>query len=427
MMRRRFVAWFILFFFISSCVSALAKSDQVQKTVWDMSGLSFNWIGGEPDEYGTPEHHSVSISKEEPDSGIYMLTLDVEYLEDGIYLGSYNFRAQLPAGVFDIEKSLGEPVHLSLTLDGMATFYPSGKEFLPGKDGEEPPVDEEPVPFPETRTFVIDAEPTEAIRVMMNSTYRSDILKVNEKLVGKMNGITVTGTIDGMPFESPEGSMSLLVWNTLIIGEQEEEPMVEAAVSSEKKEPGSGSGPLTDKIDQISLNAMAEEFINGEDFGYSQSTFVNFDLDNGMLHVNVDFNTFDPEGMKQIYEHFYGSVSDFTWDPSALDDGAFTIDVTVDGVKERMVFDEGKEGSEPEISEETRHIVVTFDLAKEGVSRTISKLTAEDYGMKEKRTGVQYVGPTTISINESAPLPGTGTVSLTAGTVRTFGEVPGMP
>lgn len=104
-MRIRFFAWFSLFFFVSSCVSALAKSDQVQKTVWDMSGLGFSWIGGEPDGYGTPEHHSVSINKEEPDWDTYVLTLNVEYLEEGIYIGSYSFRAQLPAGVFDIEKS----------------------------------------------------------------------------------------------------------------------------------------------------------------------------------------------------------------------------------------------------------------------------------------------------------------------------------
>lgn len=425
-MRRRFAAWFILFFVVSSCVSALAKSDQVQKMVWDMSGLSFSWIGGDPDDYGTPEHNSLNISREDPASELYMLTLDREYLEDGNYIGHYSFRAPLPAGVFDVAKSLGQTVHLNLTLDGMGTFYPSGNELQPRDDGEEPPEDEEPVPSPETRTFVIDAEPTEAIRSMMNSTYRSDVLKVNEKLVEKLNSISVTGSLDGIPFESADGSLSLRVWTTLIIGEQEEEPLPEAAVSGEKKENSSGSRPLADKFEQISLGAMADEFITEEDYGYTQSTYVNFNLDGDLLHVNMDFNTFDPDGMKYVYEHFYGSVYGFMWDPSALDDGVFKIDVTVDGALERMVFGGEKEESDVETSEVTRHIVVTFDLLPEGVSRSISKMTAEDYSTKEKRSGIQYVGPTTISINESAPLPGTGTASLTTSTFRTFGEITDM-
>ena len=421
-MKKRLLRLLLLVVFTLSGMTAWAGTDQVQKESWEMTGFQVSWSGGPEDEYGVPAYNYLSIDKLE--DGTYRLFLGREYVEEDLYQGFYEFYADLPMDTLDLRKCFREPFDLDLTLDGMAKFYPPDPEE-PGDTepgDKEPPDYEEPVPFPDSKTIQLHAEPSDAIRVMLKSQYRSDTIKTNDMTKGRLTDLAVTGTIDEVPFESAEGILQMVIFRNITIGTYEEVPPIDtkymASVSQSK------GTPQTLHYSQMYMQAWADRQGVIGDMEYSEWIGASLYLGTDSLEVYTDYGRFDPVNEVDINEYFSGYIENYVWDPADFAEGVFSLSVEVTGWLTRYTYP--WDGTEPieESYETTRRLSLTFDLNQIGTTRSFIKVGSKGYSGKERMTGLDYSGAATISIDDADPIPAQGYATYIKGTARLFGDYP---
>lgn len=328
-MKKRLLRLLLLVVFTLSGMTAWAGTDQVHRESWEMTGFQVSWSGGPEDEYGVPAYNYLSIDKLE--DGTYRLFLGREYVEEDLYQGFYEFYADLPMDTLDLRKSFREPFDLDLTLDGMAKFYPPDPEEPGDKEpgDKEPPDYEEPVPFPDSKTIQLHAEPSDAIRVTLKSQYRSDTIKTNDMTKGRLTDLAVTGTIDEVPFESAEGILQMVIFRNITIGTYEEVPPIDtkymASVSQSK------GTPQTLHYSQMYMQAWADRQGVIGDMEYSEWIGASLYLGTDSLEVYTDYGRFDPVNEVDINEYFSGYIENYVWDPADFAEGVFSLSVEVTG------------------------------------------------------------------------------------------------
>lgn len=416
-MKKRLLLMLLLVVFTLSGMTAWAKTNQVQKESWEMTGFQVSWWGGPEDEFGVPASNYLSIDKLE--DGTFRLFLGRDYLDGEVYQGFYEFYADLPIDTLDLRKSFQEPFDLDLIVDGMATFYPPYPE-TPGE--KEPPDYEEPIPFPATKAIQLHAEPGEAIRVMLNSRYRSDEITSNDMTRGKLTNLQVTGSVDGIPFESSEGILQTVIFRNITIGTYEEVLPIDTKATGTVSQ--SKGKPQTIKYSQMYMQAWADRQIVDGDLEYSEWIGASLYLGTDTLEVYTDYGRFDPVNEVDINEYFSGYIENYTWDPADFAGGVYTISVEVTGWLTRFSYP--WDGTEPieESFETTRRLNLTFDMDQIGTTRAFHKIGSKSYSAKERMTGVDYSGVATIRIDDGEVIPAQGYATYIKGTARLFGDVP---